>query len=1026
MISTETQGSVSGSDVRVPSVLAVLVVKDGSAWLRDCLQALSSQTHPKLGVIAVDGGSADGSRELLEQALGAGRVVAVPDNPGVAGSVNAVLDLPAATEADYLLVVHDDTALAPDAVAKMLDAAEGIRGLENVGVVGPKIVDWDDPRVLREVGRSTDRFGHPYTPLQDGERDQGQYDRVLEVLFVSSAAMLVSREAWQRAGRFDERMDSHHEDLDFCWRARLAGFRVLMTPLAVARHRGATARGERREQKHHHSSRYWLERAALATMIKNYGVVSLAWLLPLHVIIGGLRVLILGITRRFEDAFELLSAWTWNLVHLPSTIRRRVRSQAVRKVRDRQIRRFMESATFRLPRWFDMAGRILAEQHDIDHEQPDLPVRARAASLARTHPALVAWAVGGVVAYLAFRSIVGADTVNGGALAAFPAHPGDFLRELVSGVRTTGLGGDQAASPALALMGGVSTVLFRHTALTQKTFLMVLPLLAGVLAYRAMLRETGERAASVVTGVCYTLSAVTMWAFSEGRIDVLVTLTVLPPMAERLETAFASERPAKSWRFLVGLGVTIAIGVAFEPAVVLALAVLVAVRLLGSRARVRGLWLTFLSIVVGAALVFPMVPELTHGGGVALWSVVGRPDFAALSRLVLGRAPGSWPVAWFLPAAALLGFSVADRERRWKAWRALVAALAGVFLAWLSAAGWLPTPLSNPIVYVVLAAASMAALVGYGLASLSAGRVGRESFGYRQVGAGFLTLVLTFGIGLQGLDAATAEWEIGPTGIPPAFQVTQAAQEGAFRILWLGRAGGDRFPAPGGDPQGTVEAGPMSLRYAVTDREGASALDTGRSALGPGYDYTERVLAELLDGTTSHAGTLLSPLGVRYLVAGVGDLPNAVLHRLDEQLDLVAVPAGGLIVYRNTRPLLPAAVIDDAAYADAASGTDLLALAQLPATKPSPLDRTPGGWSGRGVSGGLVLIGWQFDGGWRMVSNGHELQPREAFGWAISFPASDGELTVEYKDQRARTIEMIVLGLLWLMALWFTRKPVTR
>ena len=116
-----------------------------------------------------------------------------------------------------------------------------------VAVVGPKIVDWDEPRVLREVGRSTDRFGHPFTPLQDGERDQGQYDRVLEVLFVSSAVMLISREAWQRTGPFDERFAGHHDDLDFCWRARVAGFRVLMTPLATARHRDAGLRGEGEE-----------------------------------------------------------------------------------------------------------------------------------------------------------------------------------------------------------------------------------------------------------------------------------------------------------------------------------------------------------------------------------------------------------------------------------------------------------------------------------------------------------------------------------------------------------------------------------------------------------------------------------------------------------------------------------------------------------------------------------------------------------------------------------------------------------
>src|SRR5207249_5264370 len=112
--------------------------------------------------------SSDGTRDQLEQALGARRVLSLSENRGVAGSVIAALDVSAARESEYLLILHDDAALDPDAVERLVDAAS-LEEVERVGVVGPKVVDWDDPRILREVGRSTDRFGHPYTPLQDGE-----------------------------------------------------------------------------------------------------------------------------------------------------------------------------------------------------------------------------------------------------------------------------------------------------------------------------------------------------------------------------------------------------------------------------------------------------------------------------------------------------------------------------------------------------------------------------------------------------------------------------------------------------------------------------------------------------------------------------------------------------------------------------------------------------------------------------------------------------------------------------------------
>src|SRR5213078_3610477 len=74
---------------RAPAVLVILVSKDGASWLRECLRGLSTQTYPRLGVIAVDNGSTDGSLELLNRSLGPERVLSRPNNPGLPASVQA-------------------------------------------------------------------------------------------------------------------------------------------------------------------------------------------------------------------------------------------------------------------------------------------------------------------------------------------------------------------------------------------------------------------------------------------------------------------------------------------------------------------------------------------------------------------------------------------------------------------------------------------------------------------------------------------------------------------------------------------------------------------------------------------------------------------------------------------------------------------------------------------------------------------------------------------------------------------------
>jgi len=1021
MATTSTDRPVTDDAVRAPSVLAVLVVRDGARWLPECLRSLAAQRYPRLGVIAVDGGSSDGSPEILTQALGARRVLTLPEDRGVAGALRAAAALPAAQAADYLLVLHDDAALASDAVERLVETAEGIHGIERVGVVGPKVVDWDDPRILREVGRSVDAFGHPYSPLQEGERDQGQYDRVLEVLFVSSCAMLVSRDALQRTGPFDERYGGHHDDLDFCWRARVAGFRVLMTPLAQARHREAGTRGERPERHRHRSARYYAERSGLASMLKSYGIVTLLWMLPLYGVAGLVRLLLLALGRRFEDAYDLVSAWGWNIVHLPGTVQRRVRAQSVRNVGDRHVRRFMASA-FRLPRWFERAEEILDEQLEEGVEE-EPRFRDRAASLAAAHPVLVASILAVGLGALAVRHFVGSEVLQGGALAAFPAQASGFVDELLSGTRTTILGGPQSASPALAPLGGLSWLAFASAALAQKVLLAALPPIAAVSMYRSLMRQTRRAGAAVVGASAYMLSALAMWSFSEGRIPVLVMLAALPAAWDRLDAAFAASGPEQPGKSIVSLGVAVAIGLAFFPSMALALVPIVAVMLLAGRRRDRGIGLVLAGGLIGAALLFPVVPDLVEAPAAQLSSLIGTTDVWAILRLAPDGGPGTWAVAAFLPVAAILCFAVVGPELRWRAWRALLMALVGLGLAWTSAAGWLPDALTAQLAYLALAGVGMAALVAYGLAALPA-RIGREEFGLRQIAAAMITVVLAVGIGAQALQAALAEWAVRPNGLPPAWPVVSASAPGSFRIVWLGSPAGDPFPAPGGDPIGIVEAGDASVRYGVTDRDGATALDMGRGTFGPGYGSVLEVLQELVAGDTRHGGELLAPLGVRFLVAAEGDLPEPVVERLEDQQDLYAVPAGGLTVYRNPRALPVASVVDEAAFAEAAASGEASELVALPEVSASPLAPTDGGWAGAS-EGGTLFVGRQFESGWRVRDADGSASPDEAFGWGLSAPVEAGRVEVVFTRDGVRRVEMLILGVLWVAALWITRKPVS-
>jgi GT2 family glycosyltransferase len=1022
--------TVASTGTSTPSVLALIVVGPGpTPLLRDCLRSLAHQSYPRVGVLAIDDRADAVSREMLLRSLGSRRVLKNEQRLGSARSIRAALDLPVAKGADFVLIVDPRASLDGDAVSRFVEAAVGI-GVEDVGIVGAKIVDRDHPRSLRDIGRSSDRFGHPSSPLQPGEIDQGQFDRVLEVLCVSSAAMLIARDVWERADLFDERLDGAHADLDLCWRARVAGYRILMTPLARVRLAGGTGEERSGETAPRGGERYEEDRAAIAAMLKNYGRLSLLWVVPAAVVLGAVRFAYLALGRRFEESFDVAAAWGWNLAHLPGTVARRRRAQKARRVRDRSLGRFMESAGLRSPRWLATAERILEEQRAIDEADEGEPIqrrlRDRTASLVGSHPVIVGSFLAVVVGAVAVRELAGVGSLAGGALPAFPDRAGDLFAELGSAVRSTPLGGPLAPSPALGALGVLSLAALGDPLLAQKAILIAGPPLAAILMYRAAVRLSVRPGPAVLAAAAYGLGALTLWAFSDGRLGLLIALAVLPAVAERIESAFAREEPPGDRpRFVAGTAVTFAVGVASYPGILLAISVLVAIRALSGPARARGLALTAGAAVGAAVLLFPFVPTLLADGGRALSSLVGTTEPDRLARLSLGSGPGTWPVAAFLPIAAVLGLGLVRGELRGPAARAAIGGGAGLILSWLAAASDLPLVLANPSAYAALVAVSMVSLIGFGLTSFT-GSLRLESFGLRQVGSGLLALVLCAGLLLQAIAAMVGTWGVGrpEDRIPPAWAVVSGASGGSFRVLWVTGDRADGLPPPAGDPQRRLEAGEATIRYALTDREGASVLDTGRPFSGPGPDQLERALEEILGATTRHGGALLSPFGIRFVVAERGVLPAAAREAFDAQVDVNLVPATGFVIYRNSAAIPPAAILEtEPADREIMGVGDLSTVAMWRPVPAVPLERVPGGWSGPSLAG-TVFLSTEHDAQWEL--RGASAGPEVAFGWATSFQAEGEPVRVRHGGRLPAQIQVALLTLLWLAALWATRKRVAR
>ena len=212
-----------------PTVTAILVAHRGPEHLRRTLDAIAAQTRAidSLVVIGVD--SDDATSSVAAEGAPDHLLASTEKLPyGTAIGVAARVVPPATSDDDWLWFLGQDSAPEPDALARLIETV-GVS--PSVAIAGPKLVDWDEASVIRELGLSMTPFGATVAVVED-ELDQAQHDRTSDMLAVPAAGMLIRHTVWEQLGGFDPGLPVFDDGLDLCVRARLAGHRVVIVPSA--------------------------------------------------------------------------------------------------------------------------------------------------------------------------------------------------------------------------------------------------------------------------------------------------------------------------------------------------------------------------------------------------------------------------------------------------------------------------------------------------------------------------------------------------------------------------------------------------------------------------------------------------------------------------------------------------------------------------------------------------------------------------------------------------------------------------
>lgn len=211
---------------RQPSVYIILINWNTEAVTAECLQSIRDLTYQDYQVVLVDNNSDDRSGQKLSTQFPEVILLQMESNLGFTGGNNAGMKKALEDGADYILLLNNDTTIAPDLLDEMVAAMESA---EDIAVVSPKIVFFDRPdRLWYAAGSFSWWSGMPSYYYKKGQ--DSPPSNLKEITFATGCAMLLRAEALREVGLLDERFFAYGEDTDLTTRLLKAGYRGLYTP----------------------------------------------------------------------------------------------------------------------------------------------------------------------------------------------------------------------------------------------------------------------------------------------------------------------------------------------------------------------------------------------------------------------------------------------------------------------------------------------------------------------------------------------------------------------------------------------------------------------------------------------------------------------------------------------------------------------------------------------------------------------------------------------------------------------------
>ncbi|MCX6271739.1 MAG: glycosyltransferase family 2 protein [Bacteroidetes bacterium] len=211
-------------------VAVVILNWNGRKFLEKFLPALIMHSSGDAELIIADNASSDDSISFMKENYPGIRVILNGHNGGFSKGYNEAL---AQVKADYYILLNSDIEVTPGWIEPLISLMESDK---SIAACQPKILSYHD-RIMFEyaggAGGFIDKYGYPFCRgriFLTLEKDEGQYDDTQQIFWATGACMFVRADLYHQFGGLDNDFFAHMEEIDFCWRMKNAGYKIMYCP----------------------------------------------------------------------------------------------------------------------------------------------------------------------------------------------------------------------------------------------------------------------------------------------------------------------------------------------------------------------------------------------------------------------------------------------------------------------------------------------------------------------------------------------------------------------------------------------------------------------------------------------------------------------------------------------------------------------------------------------------------------------------------------------------------------------------